>query len=196
MNPGVLATSANLFLVVTMMVVGCSRGPEADDPATTGSRPAPVPPEQLKPDKKETIHRAAYLWNEIAGYRKWSAASDAPVRGHAPHGAWTETFFNDTVAGAIGKDGPWPDGSILVKDNYTPKEDNGDGPGEVMIVTVMRKTRGEWFWAKYAPTGVLHVTSSHHPTPNEPIAGTVGVDCIPCHQGAQNRDMVITVLSK
>jgi hypothetical protein len=99
--------------------------------------------------------------------------------GKEPHGAFLTTYVNKTAYRAIkGKKGQMPDGSIIVKENYTPDKKLG-------ALTVMYKVKGynsmagDWFWAKYLPDGKIAV------------AGKV-VACINCHSSAKANDYVGT----
>ncbi len=138
--------------------------------------------------KQPSMAAAQSLWLEVKDYRDWTAHSHTPVLGQAPHGAYVQVFYNDTVKAAIGSEGAWPDGSIIIKDNY-PANEEGDGPDELGAITIMKKADGTWFWAKYKPDGSLFETPD-----GEPIAGTEDLGCISCHAGGEWRDYVITKL--
>jgi len=99
--------------------------------------------------------------------------------GKEPHGALLTTYVNKTAYTAIkGKKGQLPDGSIIVKENYSADKKLG-------ALTVMYKVKGynpaaaDWFWAKYLPDGKIAVE------------GKVDA-CIGCHASAKANDYVTT----
>lgn len=138
---------------------------------------------------------AARNWETVSGYKSWNTDTDAPVRGDRPHGAWVHIFYNEVANGAVSGSDAWPDGSIVVKENYMPNEAM-DGPGMLGALTAMVKENGGWFWAKYKPDGSLHTMPADSPMPNMPIAGTMDLKCISCHRGEATRDMVITTIGR
>lgn len=97
--------------------------------------------------------------------------------GKEPHGALLTTYVNKTAYMAIEKKtGMLPDGSIIVKENYTPDK-------KLAALTVMYKVKGynpaagDWFWAKYLPDGKIAVE------------GKVQA-CIDCHGMAKANDYI------
>jgi len=200
-----LTKTTAVISLVLFCAAGCSKhdkGQQAAAKAPPAQAAAPAQPAQAAapapakaPDKAKDVAHAAELWTQVGpAYGKWNHASAAPVAGKQPHGAFIHTFYNDTVKGAIGAAGPWPDGSILVKDNYMPNAAK-NGPGKKVIVTVMSKENGTWFWAKYKTDGTLDVTPPDAKMPNMPIAGSHGLRCIHCHQNKGTRDMVVGALT-
>ena len=105
-------------------------------------------------------------------------------QGTEPHGAVLRTFVNNIAYDAIvNKAGGYPDGAIIVKENYAP-----DGK-QLGAITVMKKTKGfdpkngDWFWAKYAPDGQVLAEGK--------VAG-----CIACHSRARGPDYVFSAQVK
>lgn len=194
--------SSNLPLMLTAALTltsGC-KDKTADPQPKQAKQEAPAssePQDENKEDEaaraaaaQEPASRAKALWEEVGdSYSSWPSATPEPSKGGEPHGAFVHTFFNDTTKAAIGSEGPWPDGSVIVKDNYKP-DDSGEGPGQKVIVTIMSKADGTWFWAKYQADGTLMRTPE-----KTPIAGTKDLGCIDCHQAQASRDFVITTLA-
>jgi hypothetical protein len=193
---------------VTALVVlaGCRRDePQREEPQPVG--PAPVVPQAPEGPPGVLGERhivadpgdggpiisvqqatAEQLWTELGGYTKWTANTDAPVRGEHPEGEYVWLFYNDVAKAAIGGEGDWPNDAIFVKENY-PTNPTGDGPGEIAAITVMRKGGGVWFWAQYQPDG----TVSERPR-GTLVAGTSDLTCVNCHMSVARRDHVITML--
>jgi len=103
--------------------------------------------------------------------------------GKEPHGALLTTYVNKIAYDAImGKQGMLPDGSIIVKENYSPDKKLG-------ALTVMYKVKGynpqagDWFWVKYLPDGKVAVE------------GKVEA-CINCHTMAKATDYIFGASSK
>lgn len=101
-------------------------------------------------------------------------------KGTEPHGAVLRTFVNDIAFDAIqAKNGKYPVGSIIAKDNHMPD-------AKLAAITVMVKMQpgydpanGDWFWAKYNPNGKY-------------ASGDVGkaTMCIGCHAKVKDQDYV------
>jgi len=96
--------------------------------------------------------RAKALWEEVtaAGYRGWARPANYPTRtpSHTLHGAKVDIFVNAPLAAAEDstvKLSAWPDGSIIVKDSYS--------PNDLSLTAVMKKEAGVWFWAEYDKDG-------------------------------------------
>jgi len=95
------------------------------------------------------------LWGyitEVSPYQSWGFWSDhqGMQAGRAPHGPQHKVFVNQ--AGLMSSGAPAQYGTIEVKENY--------GNDNILkAITVMYKVRGynpadgDWFWAKYSPTG-------------------------------------------
>ncbi|MBI5574938.1 MAG: cytochrome P460 family protein [Deltaproteobacteria bacterium] len=103
-------------------------------------------------------------------------------KGTEPHGALLTTYVNKSALGAIkGKKGTMPAGAIVVKENYMPDK-------KLDAITVMYKVKGfnpeggDWFWAKYAPDGMVQAE------------GKTGMAemCIGCHGKVKGNDFLYT----
>ena len=130
---------------------------------------------------------AQSVWNYLqsAPYTDWPLfpGTSRFQPGRSPHGAMLITYVNDTARTALTRRtgpfpaGPLPDGSIIVKENYTPDR-------TLDAVTVMYKSagynpeHGDWYWLKRAANG------------NVDAEGMV-VGCQNCHSAAA-RDYVLT----
>jgi hypothetical protein len=100
-------------------------------------------------------------------------------KGTEPHGALLTTYVNDiALKGIQEKKGTLPDGSIIVKENYSPDKKLG-------ALTVMLKEKGyhppaaDWFWVKYGPDGKIETEGK--------VEG-----CIDCHGKAKGNDYLFT----
>lgn len=129
---------------------------------------------------------ARALWEHLqeADYQSWPAYADSPdelYEGQRPHGALLRTYANEPAAGSPDD---LPEGSILVKENYTPER-------ELAAITVMKKSSGydpanqDWFWVKYEPDGSVARENGQE------LAGKVQ-SCIGCHASAAGDDYVYT----
>ncbi len=126
----------------------------------------------------------ASLWNYLSqlDYSKnWSMwPGKTPFYpGTQPHGSLLVTYINDQALGAIElKKGTLPEGSIVVKENYTQEK-------KLAALTVMCKIKGynpeanDWFWAMYQPDGKIQAE------------GKVEM-CINCHGAQKDNDYIMT----
>lgn len=131
-------------------------------------------------------------WNLISGqdYRyTWHYVPGKPMgfyKGTEPHGATLRTFVNNIAFDAIqAKNGVYPVGSVIAKDNHMP--DN-----KLAAITVMVKmepgydpANGDWWWAKYDPNGKFADTE----------VGKVQM-CSACHAQAKGQDYVFSTAIK
>ena len=87
---------------------------------------------------------------------------------------------------AAGNPSSLPDGSIVIKENYSPEQ-------ALAAITVMYKTAGynaesgDWYWVKYNPDGT--VASKSTDSGSVRLAGRVK-GCIDCHSDADGGDFV------
>lgn len=127
---------------------------------------------------------AAQLYNYImrgnpyASWELWPGKGKL-YKGTEPHGALLTTYVNQPAYfSAKDKSGKMKDGSIIVKENYTPDK-------KLAALTVLHKIKGynpsagDWFWAKYAPDGTVQAS------------GKVK-DCIDCHGKKKDNDYIMT----
>lgn len=129
---------------------------------------------------------AAALWAHLqdADYRSWPMF---PGRGELysgtePHGMLLTTYVNDIARDALTNGASTlPAGAIIVKENYMPDS-------TFAAATVMHKVpgydaqNGDWYWAKYDPSGVVE------------DAGRAPM-CQQCHAAQRQRDFVMTPLA-
>ena len=195
------------LLLLGLLVTACGgqAAPQpTQQPANTSARPTdtpipptntplpptatPVPPiattaptqEAMTPEQKE----AADLWQRLqdADYRgNWSLVPGKGefYAGQGPHGLLLTTYLNEAAFNTLeSKPGAFPDGAILVKENYMPDK-------TLAAITVMLKKPGfdpdhnDWFFAKYGPDGSVQAAGSP--------AG-----CVACHGAVRSNDYVYT----
>lgn len=125
---------------------------------------------------------------ETNPYTEWGTWPDESFEGYlpsgTPHTKVVKIYVNETALSVADKfPGEMPEGSIIVKDNFT--GDSVDSPGELGAVTVMYKVDGfnpdgnDWWWGKIQPDGTVDA------------AGTPA-GCIGCHLGIpDNKDGVL-----
>lgn len=117
---------------------------------------------------------AINLWkSDITWYGTWGIMPGteemAPSQGN-PHGMYGTVYGNKLAnAAATGDVGRMPEGAIIVRENYNKEQ-------QLLRITSMSKTNGEWFWAVYNPDGTVE------------LAGDLDI-CLECH-GESQRDMV------
>jgi len=128
------------------------------------------------------------FWNYLvrSKYRNWAPVpgeSDGAYEGQSPHGAYLKMFLNRKAAGNASS---LPNGSIVIKENYTAQQ-------ALAAITVMYKTAGynakggDWYWVKYNPDGT--VASKPTESGSVRLAGRVK-GCIECHSDAEGDDFV------
>jgi len=120
--------------------------------------------------------------SEAEYQRNWShwPGKEPLYEGAEPHGVLLATYVNPVAQEALeGGKGELPEGSIIVKENYTPQE-------ELAAVTVMFKSTGynpdhnNWFWLKRLANGTVEAS------------GRVD-SCQACHM-ASKRDYLMTAI--
>ncbi len=96
-----------------------------------------------------------------------------------PPGNILKLYINDLALDTVvNKKGVFPDGSLLIKENYTDDK-------KVFVITVMYKMKGfnpaghDWYWISYKPDGEVHMEGKVDP-------------CINCHIGVAGNDYVFT----
>jgi hypothetical protein len=114
-------------------------------------------------------------------YQQWALypGKGKLYKGQHPHGALLTTYVSEKAEAALNaRAGQFPDGSLIVKENYMPDKMLG-------AVTVMYRVNGydpdagDWFWAKYKADGAIEAEGK--------VAG-----CIGCHTAAIQNDWVFT----
>ncbi len=144
---------------------------------------APVTPPQVEATD-EVKQKAADLWQMLqdAGYKdKWTLIPGKGefYAGQGPHGMLLTTYLNEQAFNTYeSKPGDFPDGSIIVKENYMPDK-------TLAAITVMVKEvgfapgEGDWFWTKFAPDGSVQAAGQP--------AG-----CVSCHGSVRSNDYVFS----
>lgn len=136
-------------------------------------------------DLPATDGKALYQYiTQTNPYEQWALwpGKDKFYKGTQPHGALLTTYVNKPALQALEKGKELPEGSIIVKENYTQDK-------ELAAVTVMYKntgynpSAGDYFWLKYAPGGEIQAEGK--------VDG-----CINCHRAAQGNDWLFTNLKK
>ena len=114
-------------------------------------------------------------------YQSWELWPDKGklYPGKHPHGSFLTTYLNKSAAEAVNmKTGKLPDGSIVVKENYSPEK-------KLAAITVMYRKAGynpeagDWFWLKYGPDGKIMAEGK--------VAG-----CTSCHKAVEANDWLFT----
>jgi len=189
------------LLAASVLTMGCGKSDDttstsSSTPSTsTASTNTSADTHKMPMQPNKNVAHAADVWSAAgSAYKSWTAATPKAVKGKRPHGAFIQVFYNSTAKTAIGSSGAWPEGTVIVKDNYMPNAAK-NGPGMLAMVTIMQKESGGWFWAKFHPNGTLDKTPAGAPMPNMPIAGYAKLKCIACHKQSASRDMVITELA-
>ncbi len=117
----------------------------------------------------------------VNSYQEWKMwpGKGALYPAGPPHGAFLTTYVTDGAFSEIqGKKGAISDGSIIVKENYTPEK-------QLDAITVMYKVKGydatnnDWFWVKYTANGSI-------------VAEGKVETCIQCHSLKRDNDFLYT----
>ncbi|MER3513297.1 MAG: hypothetical protein C4310_01895 [Chloroflexota bacterium] len=156
---------------VALIVAACGGQPAAQLPATDG--------------------KALFTYiSQTRPYKQWGTWPKDQwndfttlLKSGAPHGGVVRIYVNDIALNAA-RDfkGQLPEGSIIVKENYTGNDPAS--PGNLDALTVMYKVKGydpehnDWFWLKVTPDGKVDAE------------GKVGM-CYGCHAQEGNKDYVL-----
>ena len=127
---------------------------------------------------------AEKVWTHITAcnpYLGWGTWPGYPgiYPGKSPHGAFLKLYANGLALKAAREGKPMPEGAIIVKENY------GKDQKTLMAITPMYKVKGynpdagDWFWAKYEPTGKALKSGK--------VKG-----CIDCHRTQEDKDWLFT----
>ncbi|MBI2849443.1 MAG: cytochrome P460 family protein [Chloroflexi bacterium] len=150
-----------LFIGLSLALTACTR--------------APAPTAEVD---ATSVYRYITAENDYHNWKMWPGRQ-ALYLGQEPHGFYLTTYVTDSAFSAIeGKQGSIPDGSIIIKENYTPDK-------VLDAVTVMYKVKGfyprnnDWFWMKYTPDGTIA------------MSGRVN-ECISCHGKKRANDFIYT----
>ena len=155
-------------LVIFAIACGASALPTA----------TPTPEPALPATHAEAVMQYLQNVNYQSGWELWPGLGEK-YEGPPPHGMLLTTYLNDDAFNALaGEAGSFPNGSIIVKENYTPD-------GVLDATTVMYKVAGynpehnDWFWAKVLADGTVEAEGQ--------VEG-----CQACHSQEQNNDYIMT----
>jgi hypothetical protein len=173
-------------LVLALCLVGTAPGAwgaDAQPPPgplwpTAGATRGPKALQSVAPGAE-----AKAVLEAIRGYQKWPhfAENVQPKRSLAHHGLWVLVFHNEVVTAAVAKHQlPLPDGSLLVKENRFTAD------GEVVLLTVMSKQHGRWYWLEVTPQGQVVQAAGAK------VAGFGVKACAGCHEQNVDNDAVFT----
>lgn len=139
------------------------------------SHAAPAPAVEPARDAREILLEARDYrsWEKFPQYAQGAAFSKG-------HGQTYVVAWRNAVAAAAAKGGgPFPDGSVLVKESR-PQPDAAPA-----ALAVMAKRRGAWYWIRATPDWKVLTRDG------EPVAGPDVKGCVGCHTAAE-RDMVFS----
>ena len=188
--PGKTMRTLTLWTLALMLVLGaaaCEPQPEAED-ATDADAEA-LDADAMTADLPDTTGAAVWSYLQDAGYTSaWQhwPGKDPYYTGQEPHGMLLATYLNDVAYEALMGDAQqMPEGSIIVKENYTPDS-------TLAAVTVMYKVarynpdHNDWFWTKHTADGSLDTTPDGMAMEGR-LAG-----CQNCHGAQRQNDYVLT----
>jgi hypothetical protein len=166
-------------LAISLFYIGCAR-PIREEPSQREERQVGKMADKLW----EKIQRENYRQN----WRMWPD-KEAFYPGMEPHGVLLITYVNNEAYDAItNKRGQMPNGSIIIKENYT--EDR-----RLITITIMQKIKdfnsdeNDWYWARFSPGGMVITMEEYGQTIK--LAGKID-DCISCHSERSNNDYIFT----
>ena len=126
----------------------------------------------------QVLWRCMTIENPYQNYPTWPG-KEGFYESTMPPGNILKLYVNDIALDTIvNKKGTFPDGSLLVKENYTDDK-------KLFLITVMYKSKEfnpaghDWYWVKYKPDGEAR------------LEGKVDA-CIDCHVGVAGNDYVFT----
>ncbi len=134
---------------------------------------------------RQTFEEKFWQYLTENNYRQWAPVpgktGDA-YEGQSPHGEMLKMYLNRRAAG---RPHELPDGSIIVKENFS-----ADGETLTAITVMYRSTgyhgdAGDWYWVRYQPDGKVEHTLTDAGTMK--LAGKVN-GCIDCHAAAEGGD--------
>ncbi len=123
----------------------------------------------------EPAGEARQIVQQALGYRSWARFPDyqRPKLSRAHWSAYVVAYFNLAAASAARtRDAPFPDGSILVKENRLQPD------GQPTALSIMAKQGNAWYWIQATPGGRVFTTSG------KPLSGRDVASCAGCHSAA------------
>jgi hypothetical protein len=160
---------------VGLLLGACAEAHRVNELAL-GERPRGEAPMQTVEPSAQSLaimqHAEQYAhWPVFTGLR------ERPVRSRGHENMWVIAYYNSAATEAMARDDmPFPDGSILVKENRP----EADAP--TLLLTTMAKVDGQWHWIEHTPEGGVVVEDGL-------AAQGQLARCIGCHADAP-RDMV------
>lgn len=159
-----------IFAWIVLFATACG----AAAPPTATPTPEPALP--------DTNAEAVMAYLESVDYQDqwqlWPGLGEK-YEGPPPHGMLLTTYLSQEAFNAVsGNEGPLPDGSFVVKENYTPD-------GVLDSTTVMYKVDGynpehnDWFWAKVGAEGAVQAEGKVE-------------SCQACHSQQKDNDYIMT----
>ena len=144
--------SALGILSVALLVAACGSSGEPELPDTTSASSG-------EPELPDTTSASVLAYLEEVDYQNNDAwklwpGTEEKYQGDDPHGMLLTTYLNPAAFEAVEKSATTPDGSIIVKENYTPAGDHAAN-------TIMYKKSGynpdhsNWFWLKVLADGTV-----------------------------------------
>jgi hypothetical protein len=159
-----------LLGVLSLLAAACS-------PAATAT-PTPAAGAQRPDTNASSVFEHLRTANYQETWQLWPDKGKL-YQGAEPHGMLLTTYLNDVAMSALSGDASsFPDGSIIVKENYTPD-------GVLDATTVMYKVAGynaehnDWFWAKVLADGTVDAEGQ--------VEG-----CQACHMSKRDNDYIWT----
>jgi hypothetical protein len=144
------------------------------DPPTAVPTPEPALPDTNAQAVMQYLQNVNYQ----SGWDLWPGLGEK-YEGPPPHGMLLTTYLNDAAFNALtGEAESFPDGSIIVKENYTPD-------GALDATTIMYKVAGynpehnDWFWTKVLADGTVEAEGQ--------VEG-----CQACHGQQKDNDYILT----
>jgi hypothetical protein len=141
--------------------------------ATAGGNETDLPVKEVG-----QLHQYITEKNPYTGWKLWPGTTKL-YPGKQPHGAFLTTYVNNIALKSLNEgDKKFPQGSIIVKENYTAAK-------ELAAITVMYKVdgynplTGDWYWLKFKTDGSVEAE------------GAV-TSCIGCHSAMVDKDWVFT----
>ena len=170
----------SIVLAISLIMAGCGGQPVEETPVVEEAEAPPTAAETV--EMPEPTAEAVWTYMEEAGFTdNWSfwPGRGAFAESQVPHGLLVTAYLNPVAFDAIsGAAGSVPEGSIIVKENYSPDR-------ELMATTVMYKSAGfdpehnDWFWLRRLADGTVAASGQ--------IEG-----CQNCHGMGADNDYLLT----
>lgn len=158
------------LVVLSLLVAGCG--------AAATATPAPTASVQRPDTNASSVFEHLRAVNYQDDWKLWPGKGKL-YQGTEPHGMLLTTYLNDVAVNGLSGDATsFPDGSIIVKENYTPN-------AVLAATTVMYKVAGynaehnDWFWAKVLPDGTVEAEGQVE-------------SCQTCHGAKKDNDYIWT----